>query len=252
MYLFLYLSCNPTDMNGNTAMKADVSIEKRAISGGAPGNAATIIGNEDLAHPNMGCWPIFEWRTKKLLQQGKNILIKTEITGQVTDGPYIVDIIEENGESHWGFVCDGPDIQTEVPPRLGRLRLAVFEDSDSNGPSTNDPQALSDLIDFDAQEEITISIALRVGFPIQQYGEDRPPPESKEEPDSTSGFSPPGVKAATDASISPSNENKEIPKGLFPPETVPKGEMEHGDISQGEVAPGAPTSAPELPPIDVE
>ena len=85
----------------------------------------------------------------------------------------LVDFLLSDGEVVYSVKCPSNAISVDVPSNLGTVRLAVFVDSDRNGPSKSDLQGVSQPISITTTAVTVPPISLsKTPVPLFNFGEE--------------------------------------------------------------------------------
>ncbi len=140
---------------------------------GEPAEELEAIANNDCAPPPDQDAP---------LSKENSIALTVSLDVKAAGYEVMIDLIESSfGELKYGLVCSGTNPTLRVPKMLGTVRVAAFVDADTNGPSKNDVQGMSDPITI-TDQDLSIPTIQWSTTPIEFYNFDGPDDEAKEPP----------------------------------------------------------------------
>lgn len=95
--------------------------------------------------------------------------VRVALSGLTTGpGSLLVDVVREadNTVAH-SVECAGADsLELQVPAKLGKVYLAVYQDTGGDGPSDDDPQGRSSAAFSSSGDSAEVSVALATGAPL--------------------------------------------------------------------------------------
>ena len=129
--------------------------------------------------PPMKCLPPNE--TEKEIDLEGKIVLDLTLPIEAKDHQIILDFVQPSvGNIVYGIVCEGNQLKVPVKQNLGTVQLAVFIDTDKDGPSEKDVQGLSLEFVVGNQNISMDNIVLgETPLPIYNFGKEdnKNPPE---------------------------------------------------------------------------
>lgn len=126
------------------------------------------VDGSDTPKASDGCIISHNWKELRS-EDIEKVIFKASFETEEFVQHLLVDFISpRTREVKAGIICPSKEIEVAIPKNLGIVQVAIFIDSNQNGPSVDDLQGISEQIEI-KDEEITITNITLSTTPLSYY-----------------------------------------------------------------------------------
>ena len=163
MFLLYVALIACTDDKQEVVLPSTVPADAMTVTDADPAGNSNPVAAAPVDDPTVpfgdGCQATHVWQQQAPRSDSGVTVNSTVETDRIVD-EILVDFLRTDGEVAYGIKCSSKTISADVPSNLGTVRLAVFIDSDRNGPSRSDLQGFSQLISITTSAVTVAPISL--------------------------------------------------------------------------------------------